>query len=94
MSITNLSLSSSAPGEDGMPILLIDTNPEIPFSAETTEVVMVDLSSLPAPKLIDFFGEDNNALGSVMVENYDPNKGSSIAKPFLIELKDLGNSRL
>jgi hypothetical protein len=88
MSNTNLSSASSAPGEDGMPILLIDTNPEIPFSAETTEVVMVDRSSMPAPTLIDFFGEDTDALGAAMVENYDPHGNSSITKPFLIELKD------
>jgi hypothetical protein len=88
MSITNLSSSSSAPGEDELPILFIDTNPELPFSTETTEVVMVDLSSLPAPTLIDFFGEDTDAIGAVMVENYDPTGNSSITEPFSIDLKD------
>jgi hypothetical protein len=87
MSITNLSLSSSAPGEDELPMLFIDTNPELPFSAETAEVVMVDLSSLPAPTLIDFFGEDTKAIGKAMVENYDPIGNSSITKPFSIDLK-------
>jgi hypothetical protein len=89
------SLSTQTPDDDSIPFVVIDTNPDLPFSAKTTDVTIIDLSSLPARKRtsrnllddVETEAEISALFASVLVDNYNP-ENASISAPFCLELGD------